>query len=197
MSGPGDVTPRLPRSKTDPKGNGASRRLTCICKSPVEVGDTLPEACPVCAVRSQVSRLCSLFGWAIDEDRVGKPLFPRADGSRASKAQLVQAWGVATAQSEKPSGRVPRRSGARRYARLGRSVWMIQFMGRWAASTVLEYIEEAEVTACWAKWPAGCLTGNFEASSALRLTGSTGGCPKLSERVDRIEQIILDTRGRG
>ena len=34
---------------------------------------------------------------------------------------------------------------------------MIQFMGMWAASTVLEYIEEAmaEVTACWAKWPAG------------------------------------------
>ena len=75
---------------------------------------------------------------------------------------------------------------------------MIQYMGRWAASTVLEHIEEAmaEVTACWAKWPAGCLTGNFEASSAFRLTGSTGDFPKLSERVDRIEQIILDTRAK-
>ena len=56
---------------------------------------------------------------------------------------------------------------------------MIQFMGRWAAST--EYIEEAmaEVTACWAKWPAGCVTGNLEASGALRLTGSTGGLPEV------------------
>ena len=54
MSGPGDVTLRLPTSKTDPRGNGASRRLTCICKLPVEVGDTLPEACPVCAVPRQV-----------------------------------------------------------------------------------------------------------------------------------------------
>ena len=29
---PGDVTLRVPTSKTDPRGNGASRRLTCICK---------------------------------------------------------------------------------------------------------------------------------------------------------------------
>ena len=71
-------------------------------------------------------------------------------------------------------------------------------MGRWAASVVLEYIEEAnaEITACWAKRPAGCLTGSHEASSAFRLTGSTSGCRKLSERVDRIEQIILDTKVR-
>ena len=142
MSGPGDVTLRLPTSKTDPRGNGASRRPT------------------VCAVHRQVSRLCSLFGWAINDDREGKPFFPRADGSRASKAQLVQAWGVAIAQNEKPSLHNPRRSGAKRCARQGWSVWMIQFMGRWAASTVLEYIEEAmaEITACWAKRPTGCLT---------------------------------------
>ena len=105
---------------------------------------------------------------------------------------------MATAQSEKPSGHSPRLSGAKRYARQGWSVLMIQFMGRWAASAVLEYIEEAmaEATACWAKWPAGCLTGNLEVSSAFSLTGSTGGCPKLSERVGRIEQIVLDTRAR-
>ena len=75
---------------------------------------------------------------------------------------------------------------------------MIQFMGRWAASTVLEYIEEAmaEVTACWARFPVSCPSGELEASGACRLAGSKGGCPKLSERVDRIEQIILDTRER-
>ena len=66
---------------------------------------------------------------------------------------------------------------------------MIQFIGRWAASSVLEYIEEAmaEVTACWMKRPAGCLTENHEECSPFRLTGSTGGCLKLSEQVDRIE----------
>ena len=37
--GPGDVTLRLPTSKTDPRGNGASRRLTCISELPAEVGD--------------------------------------------------------------------------------------------------------------------------------------------------------------
>ena len=65
MSGPRDVTLWLPTSETDPRGNGASRRLTCICKLPAEVGDALPEACPVCAVRRQVPRLYMLFGWAM------------------------------------------------------------------------------------------------------------------------------------
>ena len=54
----------------------------------------------------------------------------------------------------------------------------------------------AEVTACWAKWPASCSAGNLGASGACRLTGSTGGCPKVSERADCIEQIIFDTRAR-
>ena len=198
MSGPRDVTLRSPMSKTDPRGNGASRRLSCICKLSVEEGDILPEASPVCAVHRQVSRLHSLLCWAIEDDRAGKPLFPWADGLRASKVQLVQAWGMATAQNEKPSGHSPCGSGAKRYARQGWSVWMIQFVGRWGASTVLEHIEEAmaEVTACWVKRPAGCFTENHEDRSALWLTGSTGGCPKLSERVDRIEQIILDTKTR-
>ena len=51
----------------------------------------------------------------------------------------------------------------------------------------------AEVTACWARLPVCCPSGELEAG---RLAGTKGGCPKLSERVDRIEQIILDTRER-
>ena len=155
----------------------------------------MPDACPVCAVRRQISRLRLLFDWTTDDHGEDRPLFPRADGSRASKAQLAEAWSVATAL---PTEHSPRRSSAKRYARQGWSVWKIKFMGRWAASTVLEYIEEAmaEVTAFWAKWPASCSEGNPGASGAFRLTGSTGGCPKLSERVDRTEQIILDTRAR-
>ena len=50
VSGPGDVTLRLPTSKTDPRENGASRRVTCICKLPAEVGGAMPDACSVCAV---------------------------------------------------------------------------------------------------------------------------------------------------
>ena len=38
--------------------------------------------------------------------------------------------------------------------------------------------------------------GELEANEAGRLAGTKGGCPKLSERLDRIEQIILDTRER-
>ena len=195
---PGDVTLRVPTSKTDPRGNGASRRLTCICKLIAGMGDPTPDACPTCAVRRQVSRLRLLFGWELNDEGGTRPLFPRLDGSRAAKAQLVEAWGVVTSQNDKPTGHSPRRSGAKRYARQGWSVWMIQFMGRWAASTVLEYIEEAmaEVTACWARLPVCCPSGELEANEAGRLAGTKGGCPKLSERVDRIEQIILDTRER-
>ena len=162
------------------------------------MGDPTPDACPTCAVRRQVSRLRLLFGWELNDEGGMRPLFPSVDGSRAAKAQLVEAWGVVTSQDDKPTGHSPRRSGAKRYARQGWSVWMIQFMGRWAASTVLEYIEEAmaEVTACWARSPVCCPSGELEATEAGRLAGTKGGCPKLSERVDRIEQIILDTRER-
>ena len=54
----------------------------------------------------------------------------------------------------------------------------------------------AGVAACWAKWPASCPAENPGASGAFRLTGSTGGCPKLNEQVDRVEQIVLETRAR-
>ena len=181
-------------SKTDPRGNGASRRLTCICKLIAGMGDPTPDACPTCAVRRQVSRLRLLFGWELNDEGGTRPLFPRVDGSRAAKAQLVEAWGVATSQNDKPTGHSPRRSGAKRYAWQGWSVWMIQFMGRWAASTVLKYIEEAmaEVTACWARSLVCCPSGELETTEAGRL-----GCPKLSERVDRIEKIILEFESQG
>ena len=88
------------------------------------------EACPVCAVYRQVSRSYSLFDWAIADDCSGKPLFPRADSSRAPKAQLVQTWSMITAQNKKSSGHSPRRSGVKRYAQQRWSVWLIQFMNQ-------------------------------------------------------------------
>ena len=194
---PGDVPLWVPTSKTDPRGDGASRRLTCICKLlEWETQQQTPVPLVLFAVKSLGLRL--LFGWELNDEGGTRPLFPRVDGSRAAKAQLVEAWSVVTSQNDKPTGHSPRRSGAKRYAREGWSVWMIQFMGRWAASTVLEYIEEAmaEVTACWARSPVCCPSGELEATEAGRLAGTKGGCPKLSERVDRIEQIILDTRKR-
>ena len=73
VSGPGDVTLRLPTSKTDPRGNGASRRLTCICELPAEVGDAMPDACPVCAARRQISRLrLFLIGRSTITARIGR-----------------------------------------------------------------------------------------------------------------------------
>ena len=90
MSGPGDVTLRLPTSKTDPRGNGASRRLTRICKLPFEVGAIFAPFVQFTA-RFLVCTHCS----------VGKPLFPRAGGSRASKVQLCKhgAWSLCRVRS--------------------------------------------------------------------------------------------------
>ena len=102
---PGDVTLRVPTSKTDPRGNGASRRL--ICKLLAGVGDPTPDACLACAVRRQVSRLRLLFGWVLDDDSETRPLFPRVDGSRASKAQLVEAWGVGHIAERQADGAQP------------------------------------------------------------------------------------------
>ena len=65
---------------------------------------------------------------------------------------------------------------------MGWSVWMIQFMGRWAASSVLEYIEEAlsEVTASWARTSANQRAASSLDHDAGSAAGSSGGCPRLS-----------------
>ena len=190
----GEVTLRLPTSKSDQQGAGVARRLACICDMGLADQIASPLSCPTCAVRRQRTRLEAKFEWQADQGGADLPMFPKNDGAPASKAQLVEAWGLLTLQSEKPTGHSPRRTGAKRYTRLGWSVWMVQFMGRWAASTVLEYIEEAmaEVTASWAK----CTSGSAAGSSGDRLAGTSGGCPKLGDRLDRLEQVLNDTRDR-
>ena len=50
------------------------------------------------------------------------------------------------------SGHSARRSGAKTLAKLGWSLWMIQFFGRWAGEMVRGYVEEAyaELSCKWA-----------------------------------------------
>eukprot|EP00972_Heterocapsa_arctica_P063033 9298949-Heterocapsa_arctica.AAC.1 len=65
---------------------------------------------------------------------------------------MVSAWGMAAPSAARPpSGHSARRSGAKRYARAGYSLWMIQFLGRWESTVVLDYVEEAlaETTGDW------------------------------------------------
>ena len=123
----------------------------------------------------------------------GLPLFPTSIGTRPSKAQVVEAWKtlVRPGSAIRPSGHSARRSGAKRRARLGWSLWQIQFLGRWAASTVLEYVEEAmaELTS---EWAVGDQQGSSSstAAPATPRVGSTGGVPQLSSRIDRLEELL-------
>ena len=190
--GSADVTLRLSTSKTDQHGNAARRRLACLCRAHQSLeGAPLPQACPACAVRRQADRLWSQFGWRMEEAS-DHALFPLANGATATKAQIVDAWGFLATSAEKPSGHSPRRSGAKRYARAGWSVWMIQFMGRWATSTVLEYIEEAmaEMTSSWS------LGGSSSSSRPAGNAGSSGGCPRIGDRLDRMEQLLEEVQAR-
>ena len=204
-----DVTLRLPVSKTDQAGHGAARRLGCVCDLDFK-GIADPKAvCAACAVRRQVSRLEALFGAKLGGKR-GLPLFPTREGDRPSKAALVQCWGKLAQGGVAPGGHSGRRTGAKLLAKLGWSVWMIQFLGRWAASTVLGYIEEAmaECTSSWhgsvSGWTApgapAVLAHSASAGSTAPATppglalgdrlGSQGGVARLSSRVDRAEQAI-------
>ena len=192
------VTLFLPTSKTDQAGRGAARRLAHECgrTSKLERCDGL--SCPVCAVLRQVNRLMDFFELKDKEAlfEAQLPLFPRKDGTKPAKAQVVEAWRDAADPkfNLRPSGHSARRSGAKRRARLGWSLWQIQFLGRWAASTVLEYVEEAmaELTSEWAVGDAAPTYEAASSSSAVQscLLGSSGGAPQLSSRVDKLEALI-------
>jgi hypothetical protein len=86
-------------------------------------------------------------------------------------------------------------------------MWQIQFMGRWAAGTVVEYVEEAmaELTASWTRAApaAGEPSGSRSSSSAAppepapATPGTSGGAPSLSVRIDRLETLLQEMREKG
>ena len=76
-------------------------------------------------------------------------MFPTWDGNIASKAKVVEGWShLSPAGSPTLSGHSARRSGIKRYARLGWSALALQLFGRWASVAVLGYIEEALCESC-------------------------------------------------
>ena len=150
------VTLRLPTSKTDQEGKGAARQLAHECRGNSSWEALNEHTCPVCAVLRQLGRLRRHFRVDTQEELFerGLPLFPLKLGLAPSKAQVIEAWRRLAPDRDAQqvvSGHSARRSGAKRRARMGWSMWQIQFMGRWAAGTVVEYVEEAmaELTASW------------------------------------------------
>ena len=151
-------------------------------------------------MRRRTSSQIYQFGAAGSEEF---PLFPTVEGWRPSKAQMVAAWSAILGCPVR--GHSPRRSGAKARARTGWSVWMIQFFGRWASATVLEYIEEA-LAQCTANWkpsttgpasPSSLLPGLPMAERTLALPwGSGGELEPLSERASKAEARIEELSSR-
>ena len=135
LSGRETVTLNLPTSKTDTKGKGAARTLAHECDIP---GSRLPagaRTCPVCAVKRQLERLKANWGCPSLEDVqvLDLPLFPAPGGGTASKQTMIAAWKKvhrAASPDVQLSGHSARRTGAKRRAKQGWSLWQIQFMGR-------------------------------------------------------------------
>ena len=169
--------------------------------------DTLK--CAPCAVRRQLQRVNMKFEAPMPKHvEDNRPLFPSLYGSRLSKPQLLKEWESLTACSElSPSGHSPRRSGAKRYARQGLSLWQIQFLGRWAASTVVQYVGEAleDVTAGRSRSiDSSCLQvhhASLEKASSSTTPraaianmadhlGTMGTVAQLSGRIDQMEQLL-------
>ena len=126
------ITLLLPTSKMDQSGKGAARRLAHECGRTSRLELCSRDACPVCAVLRQLVRLQGAFAFgsraALLESEL--PLFPRKDGTRPTKPQVIEAWRVLPKFSshKPPLGHSARRSGAKRRARLGWSLWQIQFL---------------------------------------------------------------------
>ena len=209
------MTVSLPVSKSDQEGRGAARRLAPECRgsSLLEMLDS--STCAVCAVLRQQDRLLRRFGKSslAQLAELEVPFFPCRDGGQPTKTQVIKAWKrLQPGGFEKDlSGHSARRSGAKRRARLGWSLWQIQFLGRWAASTVVDYVEEAlsEMTASWSVATSSSPSASAASGSAAHQgsapgagtsgiqLGTEGGVPSLSERLeDRMEALLEEHRVR-
>ena len=121
----------IPFSKTDQRGKGVTRTLTCMCWE------------------GQCERWCA---WGLAVRSLAE--HTKSDGeallflgvlkkgkAAVSKAQMVNGW--TRDVSDRITGHSARRSGAMHYTREGLDVATIGFLGRWKSSAILRYVEEA------------------------------------------------------
>lgn len=142
---------RIPESKTDAEGRGATRSHGCCCEGAPSV------ICPYCTVLEQVEVACQRYGL---RNRTGKAaarlrLFGDASGGVRPQDQVLRdlrsdltAIGEC---GETPDGRerygthCMRRGGAQMLARAHFPVDIIKALGRWQSDVVAVYIAEANI----------------------------------------------------
>ena len=122
-------------TKTDTRGTGCRRTLSCACAGPSAHCLEPVALCPVAALEA-VLRDRAILGLE------GKdPLFPRKDG-RATTARGV-CGALSAVLKKNVTEHSFRRTGAKFYAARGVSEPHICYLGRWGSSAVRSYIEEA------------------------------------------------------
>ena len=149
------VTVKIPASKTDPGGKGASRTFRCSCS------EMRKPSCARCSFKALVEHAVSRWDgsnrW--DEEAKNVPLVGtvRDNLEFVSKnamvaalkkdAELVTGWvehpRIALLDPDDVTGHAMRRSGIKRYVRLGWTTPRCMFVGRWGSAAVMGYIEEA------------------------------------------------------
>ena len=131
------VALHLPVSKVDTRGAGATVTLLCSCDHS-ELGAKL---CPFHQALRFIELRTEQTAASGEEDPY---LFATPNGEPLAKAAFVAEWqALAPPGHEQLGGHSARRSGAKWCARLGWPLATTQKVGRWAGSTVLEYVEEA------------------------------------------------------
>ena len=130
----------LPCSKADPAALGKQRYLHCHCPG----GDEL--LCPARALR-RLQAVSQSHCVRLGMDASSFPLLVTPRGNSLSKEQVISFYrgmvSAAGSSSEGITGRSPRVTGARRMARAGLSVALIQVFGRWGSNTVLHYLRDS------------------------------------------------------
>ena len=145
----------LPASKADPSALGQERTHGCCCGSGV-----FANVCPAHALWAQRATLRALFPDRHDEagmPNLDLPLFPSAQGTAVSKEAVVATIREAARRLGLPatsadgwplwSGHSLRAGGAQSLAQAGLDIWIIQLLGRWGSSVVLEYVRQAPLLA--------------------------------------------------
>ena len=138
------VTIKLPTSKTDPTGTGASRSCGCLCAA-----HGMSHPCPFYLLQAHRAFLVSFFG----ELDPWMPFFPTAQKQLVSKVAMVNCIVDVAAKlglsvldadnAQRFGGHSLRVTGARWLAELGLPLVSIQLLARWEGDVIRRYIAEA------------------------------------------------------
>jgi len=197
---------RLPVSKTDLRGTGASRKLRCNCR---RVGRS---RCAPHMLRRQVRQRLVEQGadprdptsWS--PEILSSPLFPDRRGRVPSKKKVIEGWQrCAPPNQERISGHSARRSGAKRRAREGWLLNVIMLLGRWAGTSVMAYVEEALAElAISGDGSRGSSSSSSSSSSRKKRERKqeedednwTDALPAMEQRIKELEEKLNELRAR-